>query len=118
MKWKSPLGTFVAVIAIAIAGCAAFTSQTSLTPNEQEAAAVITAKQAVQSADTLLLAKKITPDEAAQLKTQADTLVAMVKTIRSLPPGSANQGTDLAQLAALTTALSTYVASLAAGGPK
>ena len=119
MNIRKSLSTLLAGVMLACTvGCASLTSSTSLTPNEQMASATVTARAAVQSADQLLATGKINPDEAAQLKSQADQLVAMVKTIRALPVGSTTQGSDLAQLATLTAALSTYVTSLQTGVPK
>jgi hypothetical protein len=98
------------------AGCASLGIPTPETFNERIAAAQTAVNTVVSDVGILLVAKKITPDDAENVIKQTDNLVAGLKVARQLSGTSVVAANDKlsATLLALT-ALQTYVATKKGG---
>lgn len=108
MKWIK--GALVALTLAAAVGCAALQSTTTLTPNEQEAAVLVGATTAVQTGQTLYDAGKISKADFASIVTQSNSVVAVIKAVRS-QPASTDPTNQLLQAAQLLATLQTFVTS-------
>lgn len=103
--------TFVALI-LSLTACAQLGLPTATTFNEKLAAGYSSVTAVRSSATTLLVAKKISSDDAQNIQTQADTARAgldVARTISKTDQTAANA--RLTAIRTVLTALSTYLAS-------
>lgn len=95
-----------------VAACAALitacTSIGTVGPNEQIAAGVVSVTAVRTTADALLVSHKISKADAQNIQNQADTIVALLQTLRTLPP-STDTTSRINQALALLTALQAYL---------
>lgn len=95
------------VILTTVAACA---TVAGVGPNEQIGAVVASVTTVRNTTDALLVAHKITPADAQNIQNQADTIIALLETLESLPP-STDTTSKINQALALLTALQGYLAT-------
>lgn len=97
-------------VATAMALMAACSTIGSVGPNEQIGAGVEAVTAVRTTADSLLVSHKITKADAQNIQNQADTIVALLQTLRTLPP-STDITSRINQALALLAALQGYLVS-------
>lgn len=100
------------LLLLLLAGCASLGLPTPTSFNERMLAAYGTVKEIVKDGDTLLLAKKLSPDDAQNVVTQALNARAaldLARTMSASDPAAAN--TKLATTITVLSALQSYLAT-------
>jgi hypothetical protein len=110
MTW---IRTLLATLSLAIlTACSSLGMLEPQSPAERIAATVVSVTAIRQSTQTLLVAKKITPDDAEHVQRQADQVVAGAQIARSMlgvDPAAADA--KLQQTRAVLLALQSYLAA-------
>lgn len=113
MTWIRKAAAALALAALAaFAGCAQLGVPTPETTAERIAVTVVSVTAVRQSAQTLLVARKITPDDAENVQRQADNVIAGAQIARSLigsDPAAADA--KLQQTRQVLLALQAYLAA-------
>lgn len=102
------LRMFLGVVCLSI--IAACSTIGTVGPNEQIGAGVEAVTAVRTTADSLLVSHKITKADAQNIQNQADTIVALLQTLRTLSP-STDTTSKINQALALLTALQGYLVS-------
>lgn len=110
---KHVLSRFIAgCVLVIITGCAQLGIATPETLSQRIAVTVATVTTVRQTATTLLVAKKISADDAQNIQSQADNVVAGAVIARNLAPvDPAAADAKLQQTRAVLLALQSYLAS-------
>lgn len=110
MTW---IRSVLAALALAfLAACGSLGLATPETPAQRIAATVVSVTAVRQSAQTMLVAKKITPDDAENIQRQADNVIAGAQVARSMlgvDPAAADA--KLQQTRQVLLALQAYLAA-------
>lgn len=109
---KTIRNLFAAFALAILAGCAGLGVPSPETPAERIAVTVVSVTAVRQSAHTLLVARKITPDDAENVQRQADNVIAGAQIARAMlavDPAAADA--KLQQTRQVLLALQAYLAA-------